>query len=136
MVGDILYLDAGDYVTADGRLIESHSLQINESSLTGESLAVTKTTAPIEEDDVTIGDKKIWFSLEALLPYGRGTVIVTDIGMETEIGKIANLLESAKDKKTPLQVSLDHFGKKLALGIIADLFSLIFTIGSLSEDAN
>lgn len=66
VVGDLLYLETGDYVSADGRLLESYNLHINESSLTGESLAVAKSTVPIEDDQVTIGDKKIWFSLEAL----------------------------------------------------------------------
>ena len=127
VAGDILYLDAGDYVPADGRIIESHSIQINESSLTGESLAVTKTMEPIEKEDVPIGDKTNMVFSGSFVTYGRGTVLVTDIGMKTEIGKIANLLESANEKKTPLQVSLDHFGKKLAFIIIA-IALLIFTL--------
>jgi len=118
VVGDILNLDAGDYVPADGRLLESHSLQINESSLTGESLAVTKDIEPIDNDDVPIGDKINMVFSGSFVTYGRGAVIVTNIGMETEIGKIANMLESAKEKKTPLQVSLDNFGKKLAFIIV------------------
>ena len=118
VVGDILYLDAGDYVSADGRVLESYSLQINESSLTGESLAVLKSDEPIDEEDMPIGDKKNMTFSGSFVTNGRGVVIVTSIGMKTEIGKIANLLESAKEKKTPLQVSLDHFGKKLAFGII------------------
>ena len=118
VVGDILYLDAGDYVPADGRLMESHSLQVNESSLTGESLAVTKSIEPIAGEDVSIGDKVNMVFSGSFVTYGRGTVLVTDIGMKTEIGKIANLLESAQEKKTPLQASLDNFGKKLAFIII------------------
>jgi len=118
VVGDILNLDAGDYVPADGRILESHSLQINESSLTGESLAVTKDIEPIDNDDVPIGDKINMVFSGSFVTYGRGAVIVTNIGMETEIGKIANMLESAKEKKTPLQVSLDNFGKKLAFIIV------------------
>ena len=118
VVGDILYLDAGDYVPADGRLMESHSLQVNESSLTGESLAVTKSIEPIAGEDVSIGDKVNMVFSGSFVTYGRGTVLVTDIGMQTEIGKIANLLESAQEKKTPLQASLDNFGKKLAFIII------------------
>ena len=127
VAGDILYLDAGDYVPADGRIIESYSIQINESSLTGESLAVTKTIEPIEKEDVPIGDKTNMVFSGSFVTYGRGTVLVTDIGMKTEIGKIANLLESAKEKKTPLQASLDHFGKKLAFIIIV-IALLIFGI--------
>ncbi len=122
MVGDLLYLDAGDYVSADGRVLESYSLQINESSLTGESLAVEKSVEPIDEPDVPIGDKKNMVFSGSFVTNGRGVVLVTSIGMKTEIGKIANLLDSAKEKKTPLQVSLDHFGKKLALGIIIICF--------------
>ncbi|QOV11516.1 cation-translocating P-type ATPase [Viridibacillus arvi] len=117
VVGDLLYLETGDYVSADGRLLESYNLHINESSLTGESLAVAKSTVPIEDDQVTIGDKKNMVFTGSFVTNGRGIVIVTAIGMETEIGKIANLLDTAKEKKTPLQVSLDHFGEKLALGI-------------------
>lgn len=117
VVGDLLYLEAGDYISADGRLAESHNLHINESSLTGESLAVAKSTAPIKEDRVTIGDKKNMAFTGSFVTNGRGTVIVTSIGMETEIGKIANLMDTAKEKKTPLQVNLDRFGEKLALGI-------------------
>ncbi|NYF24373.1 cation-translocating P-type ATPase [Sporosarcina sp. JAI121] len=127
VVGDLLYLEAGDYISADGRLIESHNLHINESSLTGESLAVAKSTAPIKEDRVTIADKKNMVFTGSFVTNGRGTVIVTAIGMETEIGKIANLLDTAKEKKTPLQVSLDHFGEKLALGITMICLA-IFTI--------
>ncbi|HWI46994.1 MAG TPA: cation-translocating P-type ATPase [Rummeliibacillus sp.] len=127
VVGDILFLEAGDYVSADGRLLESHNLQINESSLTGESLAVAKSTDPISEDNVPIADKNNMVFTGSFVTNGRGTVIVTAIGMDTEIGKIANLLDTAKEKKTPLQISLDNFGEKLALAItIICLF--IFTI--------
>jgi P-type Ca2+ transporter type 2C len=119
VVGDILYLDAGDFVSADGRILENHSLQVNESSLTGESLSVLKDTGKIEQEDVPIGDKKNMVFSGSFVTYGRGVVVVTSTGMNTEIGKIANLLESAKDKKTPLQNSLDQFGKKLAIAIIA-----------------
>ena len=118
MVGDILTLDAGDFVPADGRILENHSLQVNESSLTGESLAVVKETAAIDREDVSIGDKKNMVFSGSFITNGRGIAVITDIGMKTEIGKIANLLGSAQEKKTPLQVTLDHFGKKLAIIII------------------
>jgi len=127
VVGDLLYLEAGDYVSADGRLLENYNLHINESSLTGESLAVEKSTVPIEDDQITIGDKKNMVFTGSFVTNGRGIVIVTAIGMETEIGKIANLLDTAKEKKTPLQVSLDQFGEKLALGITLICLA-IFTI--------
>ncbi|MFE8700633.1 calcium-translocating P-type ATPase, PMCA-type [Cytobacillus sp. FJAT-54145] len=127
VVGDILFLDAGDFVSADGRIIENHSLQINESSLTGESLSVEKDISPIAAEDVPIGDKKNMVFSGSFVTYGRGVVVVTNTGMNTEIGKIANLLESAKEKKTPLQASLDQFGKKLA-GIIIAIAILIFVL--------
>lgn len=125
IVGDILYLDAGDYVSADGRILESFSLQINESSLTGESESVLKFVDVINKDDVAIGDRKNMVFSGSFVTYGRGTILVTDIGMHTEIGKIANLLESAKEKKTPLQESLDSFGKKLAI-VILIISAIIF----------
>ncbi|KGR77757.1 calcium-translocating P-type ATPase, PMCA-type [Ureibacillus manganicus] len=125
VVGDILLLDAGDFISADGRIIESHSLQINESSLTGESLAIEKTTSAIPNEDVALGDKKNMVFSGSFVTNGRGKIVVTNIGMNTEIGKIADLLDNAKEKKTPLQVSLDHFGKRLAL-IIVVLCIIIF----------
>ncbi|ADL53820.1 cation-translocating P-type ATPase [Clostridium cellulovorans] len=127
LVGDILYLDAGDYVSADGRVIETYSLQINESSLTGESESVNKEIETIDKDNITIGDRKNMVFSGSFVTYGRGVILVTDIGMKTEIGKIANLLESTKEKKTPLQVSLDNFGKKLAIAIIA-ISAVIFAL--------
>ncbi|MDM5233933.1 cation-translocating P-type ATPase [Lysinibacillus pakistanensis] len=117
VVGDLLYLEAGDYINADGRLLESHNLHINESSLTGESIAVAKHIDPIRDSNVTVADKKNMVYSGSFVTNGRGIVMVTAIGMQTEIGKIANLLDTAKEKKTPLQISLDQFGEKLALGI-------------------
>jgi len=127
VAGDILYLEAGDYISADGRLIESHNLHINESSLTGESLAVAKNIYAIDKDHVTTADKKNMVFTGSFVTNGRGAAVITDIGMKTEIGKIANLLNTAKEKKTPLQVSLDNFGEKLALGITMICLA-IFTI--------
>ncbi|HBT71635.1 MAG TPA: ATPase [Lysinibacillus sp.] len=127
VVGDLLMLEAGDYINADGRLLESHNLHINESSLTGESIAVAKSTDPIRKNNVTIADKKNMVYSGSFVTNGRGIVMVTAIGMQTEIGKIANLLDTAKEKKTPLQISLDQFGEKLALGITLICLA-IFTI--------
>lgn len=118
VVGDILILDAGDFISADGRIIESHSLQINESSLTGESLPIQKMVNVINDYEVPLGDKINMVFSGSFVTNGRGKAIVTSIGMNTEIGKIANLLDNAKEKKTPLQVSLEDFGKRLAIGII------------------
>jgi Ca2+-transporting ATPase len=127
LVGDILYLDAGDSVSADGRIIENYSLQINESSLTGESESVLKITEIITEDNVAIGDKKNMVFSGSFVTYGRAVIVLTAIGMKTELGKIANLLETAKEKRTPLQVNLDNFGKKLAFVILVISF-LIFAL--------
>ena len=127
VVGDLLMLEAGDYINVDGRLLESHNLHINESSLTGESIAVAKSKDPIRKNNVTIADKKNMVYSGSFVTNGRGIVMVTAIGMQTEIGKIANLLDTAKEKKTPLQISLDQFGEKLALGITLICLA-IFTI--------
>lgn len=127
LVGDILFLDAGDYVSADGRIIENYSLQINESSLTGESESVLKLTEVINEENVSIGDRKNMVFSGSFVTYGRAVIVVTAIGMGTEIGKIANLLESAKEKKTPLQVNLDNFGKKLAYVILV-ISAIVFAL--------
>ncbi len=116
--GDILYLDAGDYVSGDGRILETYSLQVNESSLTGESESVLKTSEPIDQANLVVGDQKNMVFSGSFVTYGRAIVLVTGTGMKTEIGRIATLMETAKEKKTPLQTNLDHFGKKLALVII------------------
>ena len=117
--GDILILEAGDLVAADGRIIENYSLQVNESSLTGESLSVDKTTETIDKKEVALGDQKNMVFSGSLVTYGRALVLVTSTGMKTEIGKIATLMEETQEKKTPLQVSLDDFSKKLAFMILA-----------------
>lgn len=117
--GDILVLEAGDLITADGRVIESYSLQVNESSLTGESLSVDKVIDKIESQEVALGDQKNMVFSGSLVTYGRALVVVTSTGMKTEIGKIATLMEDTQEKKTPLQVSLDDFSKKLAIIILA-----------------
>ncbi len=127
VVGDILYLDAGDYVSADGRVIENFSLQVNESSLTGESESVNKISEPIEGQEVALGDRKNMVYAGSLVTYGRAKVVVTEIGMETELGKVATLLEDTSKKKTPLQVSLDDFGRKLAIGILL-ICALVFIL--------
>ena len=115
--GDILVLDAGDLVAADGRIIDNFSLKINESSLTGESEAVEKTSELIEKSDVALGDQKNMVFSGSLVTYGRAQAVVTATGMNTEIGKIASLMNDTKQRKTPLQESLDQFSEKLAIGI-------------------
>lgn len=117
-VGDIIVLEAGDVIPADARIIESFSLQVNESALTGESEAVNKFVDVIEGENVALGDRKNMVFSSSLVTYGRGIGVVTAVGMQTEIGKIATLMNLTKNKKTPLQVSLDNFSKKLSIIII------------------
>lgn len=116
-VGDIVMLDAGDYIPADGRLLESASLKVDESALTGESLGVEKMTDAIE-GEVPLGDRTNMVYSGSFVTYGRGSFVVTGIGMKTEVGKIASLLKTTSEKKTPLQVNLDQFGQKLSIIIL------------------
>lgn len=117
--GDILMLEAGDLVVADGRIIENFSLKVNESSLTGESESVEKDAAIINTDKVALGDQTNMVFSGSLVTYGRATVVVTATGMHTELGKIATLMNETGQRKTPLQQSLDDFSKKLAMIILA-----------------
>lgn len=116
-VGDQVFLEAGDLVPADGRILEHAGLKIDESALTGESLGVEKDPAPIE-GEAALGDRLNMVYSGSFVTYGRGTFLATAIGMKTEVGKIASLLESTSEKKTPLQVNLDNFGKKLSILIL------------------
>lgn len=117
--GDIVLLEAGDMVVADGRIIENFSLKVNESSLTGESEGVDKTDAVIEGDKVALGDQKNMVFSGSLVTYGRATVLVTATGMDSELGHIAALMNQTQQRKTPLQESLDKFSAKLAMVIMA-----------------
>ena len=116
--GDIVLLEAGDLVVADGRIIENYSLQVNESALTGESESVNKFEDVIDSNEVALGDQKNMVFSSSLVTYGRAKILVTNTGMKTELGKIATLMEDTQEKKTPLQVSLDDFSKKLAIIIL------------------
>ena len=126
VVGDIVFLEAGDYIPADGRLIEAQSLKVVEGMLTGEAEAVLKHSDKIEEE-VGIGDQRNMVFSGATVVYGRGALVVTETGMNTEVGKVATLLESAGNTQTPLQERLDDFGKKLGI-IIMILAAAIFII--------
>lgn len=108
--GDILLLEAGDMVVADGRILNSYSLQVNESSLTGESTSVDKIDGVID-GEVSLAERSNMVYSSSLVTYGRGVVLVTGTGMDTEIGKIAGLMNATKEKKTPLQISLDQFSR-------------------------
>lgn len=118
VVGDILLIEAGNVAAADGRILEAASLQINESALTGESLNVTKSSDRIDAEELPLGDRLNMVYSGSSISNGRGVVAVTAVGMNTEIGKIASLMQTAKKKKTPLQVSLDSFSKVLSFVII------------------
>ena len=126
VVGDIVFLEAGDYIPADGRIIEAQTLKVVEGMLTGEAEAVLKHSDKIGEE-VGIGDQRNMVFSGATVVYGRGTLVVTATGMNTEVGKVATLLETAGSKQTPLQTKLDEFGKKLGI-IIMILAFLIFII--------
>ena len=124
--GDIVLLEAGDYVPADGRVIESQTLKVIEGMLTGESEPVLKNADTINEES-SLGDQKNMVFSGSMVVYGRATYVVTSCGMNTQVGKIANLLETAENKQTPLQQKLDDFGKKLGVAIVI-LAALIFAL--------
>lgn len=136
-VGDEIHLEAGDSVPADGRIVEIASLKVDESALTGESLGVEKTSEVLE-GELALGDRKNMVYSGSFVTYGRATVVVTDIGMNTEVGKIASLLKNTSEKKTPLQMNLDQFGQKLSIIILilcAALFGLQVIKGAAVADA-
>ena len=133
-IGDVVVLEAGDSVCADGRLLECASLKCAESALTGESLPVEKDMEPIA-GEVPLGDRKNMVFSGSFVTYGRAKFLVTGIGMDTEMGKIATLLKSTEEKKTPLQVSLDQFGKKLSIGILV-ICAILFAVSVLVRKEN
>lgn len=116
-VGDEILLEAGDSIPADGRILESASLKVDESALTGESLGVEKTTGIIISQ-VPLGDRTNMVYSGSFVTYGRGKFLVTGVGMDTEVGKIAGMLKNTEEKRTPLQVNLDQFGQKLSILIL------------------
>ena len=125
-VGDIVIIEQGDIVPADGRMISAASLQVNESSLTGESNGIEKMTQILTGDSIPLGDRKNMVYTGSLVTAGRGMFAVTATGMATELGKIAGLINTAERKKTPLQRSLDKFSKQLSL--VIPVLSLIVMI--------
>ena len=125
--GDILFLEAGDLIAADGRIIENHSLQVNESSLTGESLAVEKSVEVLSDGEIPLSERKNMVFGGTLVTYGRAIAVVTATGMDSELGNIANLMENTKAKETPLQKSLDKFSGKLAI-IIITICIIVFVL--------
>ncbi len=126
VLGDLLLLEAGDMIVADGRVLHNYSLQVNESSLTGESTNVDKTDT-ILEGELPLADRINMVYSGTLVTYGRAEVLVTGTGMQTEMGKIAGLMNATKEKRTPLQVSLDGFSKRLAV-IIMVICIVVFAL--------
>ena len=116
VVGDLVQIEAGDLIEGDGRLIECFNLQVNESALTGESIAQEKKMDSISSD-CTLNDQNNMVFSSALVTNGTGKYIVCEVGMKTQIGQIATMIQNAKERKTPLQKSLDEFSKKLTLSI-------------------
>lgn len=124
--GDVIFLRAGDRVPADGRLVESVNLQIEEAALTGESLAVEKHTDPLEGGkDLAVGDRKNLVYAGTAATYGRGRAVVTATGMQTEFGKIAQLLQTVETGKTPLQQNLDRVGSMLARAALVVVLAIV-----------
>lgn len=117
--GDVVFLEAGDLVVADGRLAECHALKVNESSLTGESDAVEKGVEPVEGEQVPLADRTNMVYSGSLVTYGRALMVVTATGMGTELGRIADLMNRTVQRKTPLQRNLDEFSRKLAMVVLA-----------------
>ncbi|AMC93541.1 ATPase [Erysipelothrix larvae] len=132
VVGDICVLEAGDLVSADIRLIQTNSLQVQEASLTGESIPVDKDATYVGDDKDALGDRKNMAYSSGMVTYGRGLGVVVGVGMGTEVGKIAKMLQSSGDEQTPLQRKLDQLGKQLGLLALAACV-LIFVITLLKE---
>ena len=127
VVGDIALLEAGDMVPADGRIIHNYSLRVNESALTGESEAVEKTEEVIPEENVALGDQKNMVFSGSQVTYGRATVLIVAVGSDSQLGKIAELMNQVQDKTTPLQETMNNFSKKLSIGIIA-ICAVVFAL--------
>ena len=133
VVGDIVLLEAGDAVPADGRIIESASMKIEESALTGESVPVTKICNILKlssnEKDISLGDRKNMVYMGSSVVYGRGKVVITATGMDTEMGKIAHVLSNTKESETPLQIKLNQLSKTLSFLVIGIcIFIFLFTM--------
>lgn len=127
VVGDIVYLEAGDFVSADVRILEAYNLSVDESALTGESTPVRKSVDTIEGDNVALGDRVNMAFSSSLVTYGRGVAVVVGVGMDTEVGKIADMLVTTEIEPTPLQVRLGQVGKMVSifcLVVVAAVFAL------------
>ena len=128
--GDIVILETGDYVPADLRIIEAVNLKAQEAALTGESVPVEKMAAKIEDEKIGIGDRINMLFSSSLITYGRGKAVVVETGMNTEVGKIADIINTAEEQETPLQQKLDKLGKTLGIVALA-ICAVIFVVGLL-----
>ncbi|NMB00712.1 MAG: cation-translocating P-type ATPase [Firmicutes bacterium] len=128
VTGDIVLLEAGDSIPADLRLVEAVALKVEESALTGESVPVEKTTLPLDEENVPLGDQTNMAFMGTAVTYGRGTGVVVATGMETQMGAIANQLSSSGNEPTPLQQKLNQISHILSIGVLI-IAAVVFTIG-------
>ena len=128
--GDIVFLEAGNFIPADLRLIESINLRIEEAALTGESVPVQKQATADLESDIPLGDRKNTAFMGTVVTYGRGQGVVVSTGMHTQLGMIADMLQSVEEDQTPLQKRLDQLGKTLGYGALA-VSGIVFVVGVL-----
>ena len=128
--GDLVIIETGDYISADLRVVEAVNLKAQEASLTGESVPVEKRTDAIQETEVGVGDRKNMLFSSSLITYGRGKAIVVKTGMNTEVGKIADMINQTEDQETPLQKKLNSLGKTLGMAALT-ICAVIFVIGLL-----
>ncbi|MBK8900353.1 MAG: cation-translocating P-type ATPase [Anaerolineaceae bacterium] len=133
--GDLVLLEAGNLVPADGRLVESINLKVEEAALTGESEPVEKIIHPIDREDLPIGDRKNMVFMGTVVTYGRGTAVITETGMKTELGNIAELIQGVEQEQTPLQRRLEDLGKKLAWVALA-IVAVVVVTGFIFRDPN
>ncbi len=134
--GDIILLEAGDAVPADARVIEAASLKVEEAALTGESLPVVKQTEPLNEENgraVPLGDRSNMLYMGSTVAYGRGKAVITQTGMQTEMGKIADALDKAEKGRTPLQIKLSQLSKTLTY-LVVGICAIIFVVGVLRHE--
>lgn len=130
--GDLVLIEAGDRIPADGRIIQSIELSTQEAALTGESMPIHKIADPLEKPDLSVGDKKNMGFLGTVAVSGKGYMIVTETGLQTELGKIASLLQGGREEQTPLQIRLEELGHRLVwicLGVVGLVFALGFFRG-------
>lgn len=132
VVGDVVLIEAGDFVASDGRIFESYNMQIDESSLTGESVPVNKMSGVIDSEKLPLGDQKNMVFASTVCTYGRGKILVTTVGMKNEVGKIATLLQEGKNEATPLQIKLNQISKIIGLMCLA-ICAVVFALEMMAH---